>query len=79
MWREAGAPAGAYTNLPISHDQVNRVIDDPRIKGVALTGSVDAGKSVAGRAGQNLKKSTMELGGSDAFIVLKDADLDKTV
>jgi succinate-semialdehyde dehydrogenase/glutarate-semialdehyde dehydrogenase len=79
LWREAGAPVGAYTNLLISHDQVNRVIDDPRIKGVALTGSVEAGKSVAGRAGQNLKKSTMELGGSDAFIVLEDADLDKAV
>jgi succinate-semialdehyde dehydrogenase/glutarate-semialdehyde dehydrogenase len=79
LWLEAGAPAGAYTNLLISYDQVNRVIDDPRIKGVALTGSVEAGKSVAGRAGQNLKKSTMELGGSDAFIVLEDADLDKTV
>lgn len=79
LWLEAGAPKGAYTNLLISHDQVNRVIDDPRIKGVALTGSVEAGKSVAARAGQNLKKSTMELGGSDAFIVLDDADLEKTV
>jgi succinate-semialdehyde dehydrogenase/glutarate-semialdehyde dehydrogenase len=79
LWREAGAPAGAYTNLMISYDQVNCVIDDPRIKGVALTGSVEAGKIVAGRAGQNLKKSTMELGGSDAFIVLEDAELDKTV
>ncbi len=79
LWLEAGAPIGAYTNLLISHDQVNRVIDDPRIKGVALTGSVEAGKSVAGRAGRNLKKSTMELGGSDAFIVLEDADLDATV
>jgi succinate-semialdehyde dehydrogenase/glutarate-semialdehyde dehydrogenase len=79
LWLEAGAPAGAYTNLLISHDQVNRVIDDPRIKGVALTGSVEAGKLVAGRAGQNLKKSTMELGGSDAFIVLEDADLDQAV
>src|SRR5271157_1785881 len=79
LWLEAGVPVGAYTNLLISHDQVNRVIDDPRIKGVALTGSVEAGKSVAGRAGKNLKKSTMELGGSDAFIVLEDADLDKTV
>ena len=79
LWRDAGAPAGAYTNLLISHDQVNRVIDDPRIKGVALTGSVGAGQLVAARAGQNLKKSTMELGGSDAFIVLEDADLDKTV
>ena len=79
LWLEAGAPPGAYTNLLISHDQVNRVIDDPRIKGVALTGSVAAGKSVAGRAGLNLKKSTMELGGSDAFIVLEHADLKKTV
>ena len=79
LWREAGAPAGAYTNLLISYEQVNRVIDDSRIEGVALTGSVDAGKSVAARAGQNLKKTTMELGGSDAFIVLEDADLEKTV
>jgi len=79
LWREAGAPAGAYTNLLISHDQVNRVIDDSRIKGVALTGGVEAAKGIAARAGQNLKKSTMELGGNDAFIVLKDADLDKTV
>ena len=79
LWRDAGAPAGIYTNLLISYDQVNWVIDDPRIKGVALTGSVEAGKSVAGRAGQNLKKSTMELGGSDAFIVLEDADLEATV
>ncbi|MDQ8204728.1 NAD-dependent succinate-semialdehyde dehydrogenase [Pelagicoccus sp. SDUM812003] len=79
LWRDAGAPAGAYTNLQISHEQVNQVIDDPRIKGVALTGSVEAGKIVAERAGKNLKKSTMELGGSDAFIVLDDADLAKTV
>ena len=79
LWLEAGAPIGAYTNLLISHDQVNRVIDDPRIKGIALTGSVEAGKSVAARAGQNLKKTTMELGGNDAFIVLDDADLEKTI
>ena len=76
---DAGAPAGAYTNLLISHEQCNQVIDDPRIKGVALTGSVDAGRQVAARAGQNLKKSCMELGGSDAFIVLADADLDKAI
>lgn len=76
---DAGAPVGAYTNLLISYEQSDLVIDDPRIKGVALTGSVDAGRSVAARAGQNLKKSTMELGGSDAFIVLDDADLDKAL
>ncbi len=76
LWIEAGAPAGLYTNLLITHDQANRVVDDPRIKGVALTGSVAAGKSIASRAGQNVKVSSMELGGSDAFIVLEDADLE---
>ena len=76
---DAGAPVGAYTNLLISYDQSDRVIDDSRVKGVALTGSVEAGRKVAARAGQNLKKSTMELGGSDAFIVLDDADMDSTV
>jgi succinate-semialdehyde dehydrogenase/glutarate-semialdehyde dehydrogenase len=79
LWLEAGAPEGAYTNLLISHDQVLHVIEDPRIRGVALTGGVAAAKGVAERAGRNLKKSTMELGGSDAFIVLEDADLDKTL
>ena len=79
LWREAGASAGAYTNLLVSHAQVDRVIDDPRIRGVALTGGVDAARRVAARAGQNVKKTTMELGGNDAFIVLADADLDKSV
>ena len=79
LWLEAGAPAGAYTNLLISHDQVLTVIDDSRVRGVALTGGVAAAKGVAERAGRNVKKSTMELGGSDAFIVLEDADLDKTL
>ena len=76
---EAGAPVGAYTNLFISKDQVSQVIDDSRIRAVALTGSEGAGAIVAARAGKNLKKSTMELGGSDAFIVLEDADLAKAV
>jgi succinate-semialdehyde dehydrogenase/glutarate-semialdehyde dehydrogenase len=76
---EAGAPAGLYTNLLITHEQSNRVVDDRRIKGIALTGSVAAGKSIAGRAGLNVKISSMELGGSDAFIVLEDADLDHAV
>lgn len=79
LFIEAGAPMGAYTNLLISKAQVARVIADPRIKGVALTGSEAAGAIVAGQAGGALKKSTMELGGSDAFIVLEDADLDETV
>jgi len=76
LWLEAGAPVGAYTNLFVSYDQVNRAIDDPRIKGVALTGSEIAGAMVAERAGRNLKKSTLELGGNDAFIVLEDANLE---
>jgi succinate-semialdehyde dehydrogenase/glutarate-semialdehyde dehydrogenase len=76
---EAGAPLGLYTNLLISHAQSDRVVDDVRIKGVALTGSVAAGKSVAARAGANVKVSSMELGGSDAFIVLEDADLDHAI
>jgi succinate-semialdehyde dehydrogenase/glutarate-semialdehyde dehydrogenase len=79
LWLEAGAPEGAYTNLLISHEQVLAVIDDPRIQGVALTGGVAAARGVAERAGKNIKKSTMELGGSDAFIVLEDADLEKTL
>ena len=79
LWIDAGAPVGLYTNLLISHEQSDKVIDDPRIKGVALTGSVAAGRSVAARAGLNLKVSSMELGGSDAFIVLEDADLEKTI
>ena len=76
---DAGAPAGAYTNLFASKDQVAKLIDDPRIRAVALTGSEGAGAIVAERAGKNLKKSTLELGGSDAFIVLDDADLGKAV
>src|SRR5450631_2582661 len=76
---DAGAPIGLYTNLLISHAQSDSVVDDPRIKGVALTGSVAAGRSIAARAGQNLKPSSMELGGSDAFIVLEDADLEHTI
>jgi len=79
LFTDAGAPAGLYTNLLISHEQSDAVVDDPRVKGVALTGSVAAGRSVAARAGKNLKPSSMELGGSDAFIVLEDADLDHTV
>jgi succinate-semialdehyde dehydrogenase/glutarate-semialdehyde dehydrogenase len=76
---EAGAPKGAYTNLYATKDQINMLIDDPRVRGVSLTGSEGAGSVVAARAGKNLKKSTMELGGSDALIALADADLDKTV
>src|SRR5271155_3802360 len=77
--RQAGVPEGVYTNLFLSNDQAGALIDDPRVKGIALTGSERAGEALASRAGKNLKKSTMELGGSDAFVVLDDADLDHTV
>jgi succinate-semialdehyde dehydrogenase / glutarate-semialdehyde dehydrogenase len=79
LFVEAGAPAGTYTNVFLSNDQVAKLIDDPRTRGVALTGSERAGESLASRAGKNLKKSTMELGGSDAFIVLEDYDLEDAV
>jgi succinate-semialdehyde dehydrogenase / glutarate-semialdehyde dehydrogenase len=77
--QQAGVPEGVYTNLFLTNDQSGALIDDPRVKGIALTGSERAGEALASRAGKNLKKSTMELGGSDAFIVLDDADLDHTV
>ena len=76
---DAGAPVGVYTNVFISNEQSAAVIADKRIRGVALTGSERAGQAVASEAGKALKKSTMELGGSDAFIVLEDADLDTAV
>ena len=79
LFMEAGAPAGVYTNVFLSNDQVAKLIDDPRTRGVALTGSERAGESLASRAGKNLKKSTMELGGSDPFIVLEDYDLEDAV
>ncbi len=79
LFAEAGAPSGAYTNVFLSNDQVAKLIDDPRTRGVALTGSERAGESLASRAGKNLKKSTMELGGSDPFIVLEDYDLEDAV
>ncbi|MBC7549023.1 MAG: NAD-dependent succinate-semialdehyde dehydrogenase [Polaromonas sp.] len=79
LLHEAGAPDGAYTNLFISKEQVAQVIEDPRIRAVALTGSEGAGAIVAAQAGKHLKKTTLELGGSDAFIVLEDADLEKAV
>jgi succinate-semialdehyde dehydrogenase/glutarate-semialdehyde dehydrogenase len=79
LFIDAGAPRGVYTNLFISSGQVGALIDDPRVKGVALTGSEQAGETLASRAGKNLKRSTMELGGSDAFIVLEDCDLEYAV
>jgi succinate-semialdehyde dehydrogenase/glutarate-semialdehyde dehydrogenase len=79
LWLDAGAPPGLYTNLLISHEQSDHLIDDRRVKGVALTGSTAAGRIIAAGAGKNLKPSSMELGGSDAFIVLEDADIAHTI
>ena len=77
--REAGAPDGAYTNLFINSDQVSTIIADDRVQGVALTGSEKAGSVVAAQAAKKLKKSTLELGGNDVFVVLDDADIDNAV
>ena len=79
LFKEVGAPTGLYTNLLISGARASVLVRDKRIKGVSLTGSEEAGASVAAEAGKNLKKSVLELGGSDAFIILEDADIDKTV
>ncbi|KAA8732754.1 NAD-dependent succinate-semialdehyde dehydrogenase [Acinetobacter qingfengensis] len=76
---EAGLPQGAFKNLYLAHEHTELVLNDPRVIGVALTGSETAGAIVAGAAGKALKKSTLELGGADAFVVLDDADLEKTV
>jgi succinate-semialdehyde dehydrogenase/glutarate-semialdehyde dehydrogenase len=79
LFLDAGAQRGVYTNLRITHDQTARVIADERVRGVALTGSERGGSSVASEAGKALKKSTMELGGSDPFIVLEDANLENAI
>ena len=79
LFKEAGAPAGVYTNLLISGKRASALVSDVRIKGVSLTGSEEAGASLASEAGKYLKKSVLELGGSDAFIILEDADIDKAV
>jgi succinate-semialdehyde dehydrogenase/glutarate-semialdehyde dehydrogenase len=79
LFLEAGAPIGLYTNLLISGKRASEMVSDKRIKGVSLTGSEAAGASLATEAGKHLKKSVLELGGSDAFIVLEDADIDQAV
>ena len=72
---EAGVEVGACTNLFIDYDQVNQIIADKRVQGVALTGSERAGALIAAEAGKNLKRSSLELGGSDPFVILHDANL----
>ncbi|GGJ49739.1 NAD-dependent succinate-semialdehyde dehydrogenase [Glutamicibacter ardleyensis] len=75
IFREAGAPQGAYVNIFATNDQVADIIADRRVQGVSLTGSERAGSAVAEIAGRNLKKVVLELGGSDPFLVLEDADV----
>jgi succinate-semialdehyde dehydrogenase/glutarate-semialdehyde dehydrogenase len=79
IFRRAGFPDGAFTTLLIEAKDVAPLIDDPRIAAVTLTGSEGAGMAVAGTAGHALKKSVMELGGSDPFIVLESADMEAAV
>jgi succinate-semialdehyde dehydrogenase/glutarate-semialdehyde dehydrogenase len=79
IFLDAGFPEGAYVNIYASHEQIERVIADPRVQGVSLTGSERAGAKVAEIAGRNLKKVVLELGGSDPFILLSTDDLDAAV
>ncbi len=76
LFLKAGFPSGVYQNLPISIEQTKKVISDSRIQGVSLTGSVRAGRAVATLSGQYLKKTVLELGGSDPYVILDSADLD---
>jgi succinate-semialdehyde dehydrogenase / glutarate-semialdehyde dehydrogenase len=79
LFDDAGLPAGVFTSLFAPISATGHILAHPLVRGVALTGSERAGTDVAAAAGRNLKKSTLELGGSDAFVVLEDADIDKTV
>jgi succinate-semialdehyde dehydrogenase len=76
LWFESGMPAGTFSVLNAEPDIVSLAIADARVSGVTVTGSVGAGSAIAAQAGRAIKRSALELGGSDAFIVLADADLD---
>jgi succinate-semialdehyde dehydrogenase/glutarate-semialdehyde dehydrogenase len=77
LFAEAGFPAGCYQTLLLPHARTPAVIEDPRVQGVTLTGSTRAGRIVGAQAGHAMKKAVFELGGSDAYLVLEDADLDR--
>jgi len=79
LFNDAGMPANVFRALMIRSDQVEQVINDSRIQAITITGSEAAGRAVAATAGAALKKTVLELGGSDAFIVLEDADIDLAV
>lgn len=76
VFQRAGAPEGLFTTLLVGSGEVGRLIDDRRIHAVTFTGSTPAGRSIASQAGRALKKQVLELGGSDPFIVLADADIE---
>ena len=79
IFERAGFPAGAFQTLLVGSDAVGRILEDSRIVAATLTGSEPAGRSVAGIAGKQLKKTVLELGGSDPFIVMPSANLDEAV
>jgi succinate-semialdehyde dehydrogenase/glutarate-semialdehyde dehydrogenase len=79
IFQRAGFPVGAFQTLLIGSDAVERILEDSRIVAATLTGSEPAGRSVAGIAGKQIKKTVLELGGSDPFIVMPSADLDEAV
>ncbi len=79
LYERAGLPKGLFGVLLISHDQSDRIIEDERVRGVTLTGSDKAGRAVAGKAAELVKKTVLELGSNDAYLVLDDADLDLAV
>jgi len=79
VFRDAGFPESAFQTLLVSSDLVEDVIDDDRVKATTLTGSGPAGSAVAAASGERIKKSVLELGGSDPFVVLDDADLEQTI
>ncbi|MEV4771359.1 NADP-dependent succinic semialdehyde dehydrogenase [Micromonospora humida] len=77
VFRRAGFPEGAFTTLLVGSDAVDRILSDPRVRAATLTGSEGAGRSIAQIAGRELKKTVLELGGSDPFVVMPSADLDR--
>lgn len=74
---DAGFPKYIFQNLKIGHNEIKEILENPLVRGVSLTGSEKAGSEVAALAGKNIKKSILELGGSDAYIVLEDSDYEK--
>src|SRR5581483_6429793 len=79
IFKRAGFPEGVFQTLRIGSDQVAPVLGDPRIRAATLTGSVGAGRAIGGEAGRRIKKTVLELGGSDPFIVMPSANLDEAV